>query len=82
MLDISSFKLWWVGSGKFPYVKKELHTALSDINESIAEFQFYLKDIEQKYKNIYHNLYTMALRKQLLIPAWHYNKSLTAINVI
>lgn len=47
MLDISSFKLWWIGAGRFPYVKKELHTALSDINESIAEFKFYLKDIEK-----------------------------------
>lgn len=41
MLDVSSFKLWWVGKGKFPYIKKELHTALSDIEESIAEFKFY-----------------------------------------
>jgi oligoribonuclease len=49
MLDISSFKLWWIGSGRFPYVKKELHTALSDINESIAEFQFYRKEIEKNH---------------------------------
>lgn len=47
MLDVSSFKLWWIGGGKFPYVKKELHTALSDINESIAELKFYVKDTEK-----------------------------------
>lgn len=41
MLDVSSFKLWWIGNGKFPYIKKELHTALSDIEESIAELKFY-----------------------------------------
>ena len=43
MLDVSSFKLWWTGTGNAPYLKKELHTALSDIQESIAELKYYLK---------------------------------------
>lgn len=42
MLDVSSFKLLWLGQGKVPYVKKETHRALSDIEESIAELKFYL----------------------------------------
>jgi len=41
MLDVSSFKLWYLGKGKQPFVKTEAHTALSDIKESIAELQHY-----------------------------------------
>ncbi len=41
MLDVSSFKLWHLGNGGEPFVKKEAHTALSDIQESIAELKSY-----------------------------------------
>lgn len=47
MLDVSSFKIWWTGTGHFPYVKKELHTALSDTEESIAELKFYLSKLNK-----------------------------------
>ncbi len=42
MLDVSSFKLWWLGTGHEPFVKQEKHRALEDIRESIAELQNYL----------------------------------------
>ena len=42
MLEVSSFKLWWLGSGHDPFVKQEKHRALEDIRESIAELQHYL----------------------------------------
>jgi oligoribonuclease len=41
MLDVSSFKLWHLGNDREPFVKKEAHTALSDIQESIAELKSY-----------------------------------------
>ncbi len=45
MLDVSSFKLWWLGKGKPEYKKQESHRALDDIRESIAELQHYLKSL-------------------------------------
>ncbi len=45
MLDVSSFKLLWLGRDGKPFVKQEKHTALADIEESIDELKFY---IEQK----------------------------------
>lgn len=42
MLDVSSFKLWWLGTGHQPFVKQEKHRALEDIRESIAELKHYL----------------------------------------
>lgn len=42
MLDVSSFKLVWLGRGGEPFAKKEKHTALADIEESIAELKYYL----------------------------------------
>jgi oligoribonuclease len=41
MLDVSSFKVWWLGTGHEPYVKKESHRALDDIRESIEELKYY-----------------------------------------
>jgi oligoribonuclease len=45
MLDVSSFKLWFLGNGNEPFVKKEAHTALSDIQESISELKYYLSNV-------------------------------------
>lgn len=42
MLDVSSYKIMWIGQGHTPYKKKEVHRALEDIEESIAELKFYL----------------------------------------
>lgn len=44
MLDVSTIKIIWQMSGKYPFTKKESHRALEDINESIAELKFYAKD--------------------------------------
>lgn len=46
MLDVSSFKLLWLGRGGETFVKQEKHTALADIEESIAELKFYLKNMQ------------------------------------
>ena len=43
MLDVSSYKIMWIGRGGTPYVKKEVHRALDDIEESIAELIYYLE---------------------------------------
>lgn len=45
MLDVSSFKLWWLANGQSEYKKKELHRALDDIRESIAELKHYSDNI-------------------------------------
>lgn len=45
MLDVSSFKLWWLGKGKEPYKKSDTHRALDDIRESIAELKYYTSSI-------------------------------------
>ena len=42
MLDVSSFKLLWLGKGNDPYEKPDAHRALDDIRSSIAELSFYL----------------------------------------
>lgn len=47
MLDVSSFKLWWLGTGREPFVKGESHRALDDIVESIAELAFYLTELKR-----------------------------------
>jgi len=47
MLDVTSFKLWWLGSGHPEYKKGESHRALDDIRESIAELQFYLGELKK-----------------------------------
>ncbi len=46
MLDVSSFKLWWLANGQGEYKKKELHRALDDIHESIAELKHYSDNIK------------------------------------
>lgn len=46
MLDVSSFKLWWLGTGREPFVKGESHRALDDIVESIAELAFYTSEVK------------------------------------
>lgn len=43
MLDVSSFKLWYLGNDIKPFSKQEKHTALADIEESIAELKYYLE---------------------------------------
>lgn len=47
MLDVSSFKLWWLGTGHDEYKKGESHRALDDIRESIAELRFYLTELQK-----------------------------------
>jgi oligoribonuclease len=47
MLDVTSFKLWWLGSGHNEYKKGEAHRALDDIRESIAELKFYLSELKK-----------------------------------
>jgi oligoribonuclease len=46
MLDVSSFKLWWMAHGKPEFPKRETHRALDDIRESVAELRFYSQDIK------------------------------------
>lgn len=48
MLDVSSFKLWWTGSGGSEFVKTEKHRALDDIRESIEELKNYTAKIKVK----------------------------------
>ncbi len=42
MLDVSSWKVYMQGRFGLEFQKKETHRALDDINESIAEFKYYL----------------------------------------
>lgn len=44
MLDVSSFKLWWLGNGRPEFRKKKAHRALDDIRESIAELKYYVTE--------------------------------------
>jgi oligoribonuclease len=46
MLDVSSFKLWWLGTGHEPFKKGETHRALEDIRESIEELRYYLNELK------------------------------------
>jgi oligoribonuclease len=49
MLDVSSYKVLWSGMGWSRYHgKAEHHRALSDIRESIAELQYYMRAIDPK----------------------------------
>ena len=43
MLDVSAWKIFFQGRYGFEYQKKAGHRALSDIEESIAELQFYVR---------------------------------------
>lgn len=43
MLDVSSFKIIMLNKYGIEFTKKETHTALSDIQESIAELKLYLE---------------------------------------
>jgi oligoribonuclease len=42
MLDVTSFKIYAQGKYGLQFEKKEAHRALDDIDESIAELQYYL----------------------------------------
>lgn len=55
ILDVSSlaFEAYNV-MGITPYVKKELHTARSDIEESIAELAYIRDDIHTHYADLYY----------------------------
>lgn len=43
MLDVSAWKVVFEGKFDKHYVKKDLHRALGDVEESIAELKFYLE---------------------------------------
>lgn len=45
MLDVSAFKVVMQAKYGLEFPKKETHRALGDIQESIAELQFYLKEL-------------------------------------
>lgn len=46
MLDVSSFKIWWTGTGRDEFKKIEKHRALDDIRESIAELKYYTQQFD------------------------------------
>lgn len=46
MLDVSAWKVVFEGKFGQKYVKKEVHRALSDIEESILELKYYLSHIK------------------------------------
>jgi oligoribonuclease len=47
MLDVSSFKVLWMGKGWARYGRKrESHRAIDDIRESIEELQYYMRKIQ------------------------------------
>jgi oligoribonuclease len=48
IFDVSSFKMLMQAKYQLIYTKKESHTALSDIQESIDELKFYLKYFKKK----------------------------------
>ncbi len=45
MLDVSAWKVVMIGKYGVEFKKQETHRALDDIRESIAELEYYLKDI-------------------------------------
>jgi oligoribonuclease len=47
MLDVSSYKIIMQNKYGIIYTKKESHRALEDINESIAELKYYLKNTKR-----------------------------------
>ena len=46
MLDVSAWKVYFQGRWGVDYHKRKAHRAVDDIHESIAEFQHYLKFID------------------------------------
>ena len=48
MLDVSAFKIIMQNKYKIIYTKKESHSALDDIRESIAELKFYLSYFKKR----------------------------------
>lgn len=46
MLDVTAFKLWWLANGKQEYMAPKEHRAIDDIRRSIAELNFYAKQIK------------------------------------
>lgn len=47
MLDVSSLKIIMQGQGRGEYTKKDVHRAMSDIEASISELQYYLKKLQK-----------------------------------
>ncbi|HEV2412385.1 MAG TPA: oligoribonuclease [Candidatus Saccharimonadales bacterium] len=45
MLDVSAWKVVMIGRFGMEYKKKENHRALADIRESIAELEYYLREL-------------------------------------
>ena len=43
MLDVSSLKIYMQGKYGLEFKKKEIHRAMGDIQESMAEWQYYIK---------------------------------------
>ena len=48
MLDVSAWKVWLQGAHGVEYEKTDTHRAFDDIQESIAELQYYLEWFRQK----------------------------------
>ncbi|HEX4662103.1 MAG TPA: oligoribonuclease [Candidatus Saccharimonadales bacterium] len=46
MLDVSAWKVVFEGKFKKRYPKKDIHRALDDVRESIAELKFYLDNLK------------------------------------
>ncbi len=46
MLDVTAFKLWWLGQGNKEFNPPKAHRALDDIRRSITELKYYLEHIE------------------------------------
>jgi len=49
LLDVSSFKILMQGQGRGEYAKKDVHRAFDDIQASIAELQYYMEKLTQKW---------------------------------
>lgn len=48
MLDVTAFKLWWLGTGRQEFLAPKAHRALDDIRRSIAELRFYTSQLKDK----------------------------------
>lgn len=47
MLDVTSYKVWLMGAKQKKYEKRDVHRALDDIRESIAEFKWSLEQLSR-----------------------------------
>lgn len=51
MLDVSAWKVVFENKYKKRYLKKEIHRALDDVRESIAELKYYLEALKEQTGN-------------------------------